>query len=62
MKSSYLSKNKLTRRNMMKLMGATAGASMITLPGNLSANIPNSGKLRFQIETGPVTDFLKVVE
>ena len=62
MKSSYLSKNKLTRRNMMKLMGATAGASMITLPGNLSANIPNSGKLRFQIETGPGTDFLKVVE
>ena len=62
MEKNYLSNKKLTRRNMMKLMGATAGASMITLPGNLSANIPNSGKLRFKIETGPGTDFLKVVE
>ena len=52
----------ISRREMLKLMGIASVGSALGSQMAYAQSVPESGTLRFQIESGPGTDFVAVVD
>ena len=56
------SRNGISRRDMLRLMGVGTVGTALGSHMAFAQSIPESGTLRFQIESGPGTDFVAVVD
>ena len=56
------SRNGISRRDMLRLMGVGTVGTALGSQMAYAQSVPESGTLRFQIESGPGTDFVAVVD